>query len=265
MKKLFLLGIFLVIVGIGVVAYGSWAQREQDVLDRVRWQETKDTEKYVSFVDKFNKARLKNEFQTLEKEFVSLPKKYQESLGGKIKLKMAILNFSEAEELLDRARRLQASLSIPGTLPEKRQVGVDHEGKPVWVQDPPEPPKAHPAAMELLNKAIPVYHECKREIDRLGEVKGDDLHNFHLNYVKGEIYHRYTQLFATQETARELFNQTVTYYKHALRYKPADTDTVINIELLIRDEQGMAGGAGPQQQRTKMLNQTPGSGRSKGN
>jgi len=56
----------------------------------------------------------------------------------------------------------------------------------------------------------------------------------------------------------------VTYYKYALRHKPGDRDTVINIELLIKDAQGMGQGQ-PQQQRNRLLNQQPGVGRSKGN
>ena len=266
MRKLIFLGVLLLAAGIGVVAYGRWAQQKQNITDDSRWEEIKQAEKYASFVKKFNTVASKDDFTALEKDLSSLPKKYQESLGPQIKLKVAILNFAEAEDLLDRARGMQQSLTVPSIPPAPRQVGVDAMGQPVYTQDPPEPPKIHPAAMELLNKATPLYKDCKREVDRLAEVKGDDTHNFRLNYIKGEVYHRYTQLFATQETVRELFNQTVTCYKHALRYKAADTNTVINIELLIRDEQGMAGGPGPgQQQQMKLLNQAAGSGRLKGN
>lgn len=266
MKKLLFVGILLVLAGVGVVAFGQWAQNQQDQEDNVKLQEMKDAKKYVSFVARFNKAATKEDYVALERELSKLPKQYQESFSSQIKLKLAILNFGEAEELLNRARGLQASLTVPPPPPEKRQVGVDQMGQPVYVQDQAPPPKIHPAAMELLNKAIPLYNDSKKEVDRLGEVKGNADYNFRLNYVKGEVYHRYTQLFATQETARPLFNQTVTYYKNALKYKPADTDTVINIELLIRDEQGMAGGAGqPEQQKSKLLNQQAGSGRSKGN
>lgn len=266
MKKLIFLGSLLVLGSVAVAAYGFWAQEKQNVVDRVRWQESKDSEKYASLVTKFNGAKSKDEYLAVEKELSALPKKHQEALTPQIKLRMAMLNFAEAEDLLNRARALQASLSVPPLPPEKRQVGVDNMGNPVFVQDQAPPPEIHPMAMKLLEKAIPLYNDSKKEMDRLTEVKGDNDYNFRLNYVKGEVYHRYTQLFATQETAKELFNQTVTFYKQALRYKPADTNTVINIELLIRDEQGMGGGAGqPQQQRSKLLNQQAGHGHSKGN
>lgn len=266
MKKLFFVGVFFVLCGVGIVAYGQWAQNKQNVLDEARWRETKDAKRYNVFIDRFNNASTKIAYEALEKELVTLPKQYQDVLSSQIKLRVAVLNFEEAQELLDRARALHASLSLPAPPPEKVQTGVDSMGQPIYKIDQLPPSKPHSSVLELLDKSMVLYNNSKREVDRLAEVKGDVDYNFRLNYVKGEVYHRYTQLFATQETARELFNQTVTYYKHALRYKPADTNTVINIELLIRDEQGMTGGAGqPDQQKSKLLNQTPGSGSSKGN
>lgn len=266
MRKLLLLGVVLLLAGGGVIAYGVIAQDKQNAADRVRWQETQEARKFSKFVEQVNDAKTKDDYKALEATIATLPKKQQEALAPHVKLKQAVLNFAEAEELLNRARGLQTSLTVPTPPPEKRQVGVDSMGNPVYAQDQPEPTKIHPTAMKLFNEAVPLYESSKREMDRLTEIKGNDAYNFRLNYVKGEVYHRYTQLFATQETARELFNQTVTFYKHALRYKPADTDTVINIELLIKDEQGMAGNAGqPQQQKSKLLNQAAGSGRSKGN
>lgn len=264
MKKLLFLGVLVTLAGAGVVGYGMWAQQKQNEEDLVRWQETQQVTRLNDFVDKFNGAKSKDDYRILEAGLSKLPKKHQDLMGPQIKLKLAVFDFEEAEDLLDRARGLQQSLTVPQPPPPPAITHYDHHGQPVHGQPPAPPVKIHPAAMAMFEKAVPLYHNAKKEMDRLSEAKGDADYNFRLNYIKGEVYHRYTQLFATQETAKELFNQTVTYYKTALRYKPADINTVINIELLIRDEQGMGGAGQPQQQRNKLLNQQPGSGRSKG-
>ena len=252
MKKLIFLGTFFIVAGAGVIGYGIWAQQKQNEEDFDRFQEIKQTTRLNSFIDKFNKAKSKQDYKNLETGLANLSKKHQELLGPQIKLKLAVFDFEAAEDLLDRARALQQSLTDP-MLTQKSDAKETASLK------------VHPSALSLFEKSIPLYQNAKKEVDRLNEAKDDPDYNFRLNYIKGEVYHRYTQLFGNEETARELFNQTVVYYKQALRFKPADTNTVINIELLIRDEDGMAGPrTNPSQTRSKLLNQAPGSGRYKG-
>jgi tetratricopeptide (TPR) repeat protein len=246
MKKLILLGLLVAAGGGTTLYFGLEDDKLQATAESKRATEQQEISRTNEYLVAFNKAGTVEEVRVLLSKLESLPPELQEKVTPAVKLRLAILNFQEAERLLNRARQLQAAL----TPPQPQSL-------------PPPPPPIHPQAMELLQKAIPLYEEAKKDVDRLSDRKDNPSYNFLLNYTKGEVYHRHLMLFGNEETAKELFSQAVTYYKMALRHKPGDTDTVINIELLIRDGEGM--GQGPQQQRNRLLNQQPGSGRSKGN
>ncbi len=250
MKILLLIGLTLGITG-GVCAYiGIKDDKQQVVVNKKSAEELAKVREINACVDKFNKFSSEEDAKFVLDKASTLPKQLQDALIPAAKLKLTIVDFLVAEELLDRARALQASLASPP------------EPSPPGITTPPKPSPPHPLAMQMFQKAVPLYENSKKTIDTLYENK-DEKYNFLLNYTKGEVYHRYLQLFGTEETAKELLAQTVVFYKKALNYKPNDMNTVINIELLINDAAGM-NGMGPQQQRNKLLNQMPGSGRSKG-
>jgi hypothetical protein len=139
---------------------------------------------------------------------------------------------------------------------------------PNWAPQPPQPPqppKIHPSVQAIVEKAIPLYEDAKKRIDRVQEQKGDSNFNYSMHYLKGEIYFRHLQILATKETQQELFRQTMNEYKLALRERPGDNDTSINIEILIKEAKGGGGGDDPNGRQNKMLNQSVGFGRTKGN
>jgi hypothetical protein len=259
MKKLILVGVLLAAAGGTALYFGLEDDKRQAAEEKKVADEALHVGVTNDTIDMLHNAKTVDDVNyVLTERYKLLPKHLQEKVGPLAKLKLAVLSFEKAEKHLDRARGLQAALAEPPGQPTP-----DPQNPMIMVQPPP--PKIHPLAMAEFQKSVPLYESSKKEIDRLSEIKGDDRYNFLLNYSKGEIYHRYLHLFATQETAPQLLAQAVTYYKHALRHKPGDTDTVINIELLIKDSQGMGGQGQPQQQRNRLLNQQPGSGRSKGN
>ena len=180
----------------------------------------------------------KKELWELKAAISTLPDKEQEDLMPLVDLRLAILTFQEAEKLLGEAGSMHRTLG-------------DDDGE------------LHPMVNRLLNKSIRKYEESKRIVDNLGEMDDSDNYNFALNYVKGEIYFRHLQLLRTPETANALFKSTVNYFKFALRYKERDTNTVVNIELLIKKQSQFAS-ADPKLQKRQLLNKA-GVGSSKGN
>lgn len=259
MKKLFILGLVLTIAGMVCVYFGvdEDAEASRVNIEHAKEQQLiNDANKLLSV---FNNAKTCAEIDEVISKVESLPKALQSDVLALAKLRRSIFLFEEAEALLDRAKQIQQALVSPKPTPV-----VQH---PVDRQDPrsaPQGPAIVPPAMELLEKAMPLYEAAKSGVDQLGDSKTNQKYNFTLNYTKGEIYHRYLQVFSTQENAREILAQAVMYYRMALKCQPVSRETVINIELLIKDAEAM-GSAGSKQQKNRLLNQAPGGGHLRGN
>lgn len=260
MKKLLLLGLFLGVVGVGAIYFGIQEDQKQSQAESDHETRLNHVTSVNGYIERLEKATTSQEVQAILFEIDKLPKDMQEEVKSLGKLKGAILSFQEAEEFLNRAWAIQVATAAPRDEPT-----IDPNNPQITI--PPPPAAISPLAKQLFQKSVPLYEASKREIDRLSEVKGKGKYNHLLYYSKGEIYHRYLQLFATEETAKELLAQTVTHYKHALRHKPGDMATVINIELLIKESKGNGGGQGQDQrpQRNRLLSQQAGSARFKGN
>jgi hypothetical protein len=97
-----------------------------------------------------------------------------------------------------------------------------------------------------------MYELARKEVEKLKDTSDNDF-NYNVNYLKGEIYYRFLELIADQETSQEIFNQTVTYYKQALRYRPNDINTVVNIELLIKNQSNLVSTTPNQSRKKQML------------
>lgn len=158
-------------------------------------------------------------------------------------LKKARFLFEKAERYLNKAAEIENAFYIP-------QEIVNAEDEANGHQQPQQ--SLHPMTLKLLNISQDYYEQARKLIDNIPDTDDKDF-NFSVNFLKGVIYHRFLMLFASQENVFELFSQTVSSYKSALKYKNGDIDTVINIELLIKDNKNLAA-ASPQGQRNKMLN-----------
>lgn len=218
---------------------------------------------------KFNKANAylsKGDTGLAEFLLDGLDKQSKEKLESYVNLKNASIMFNKGEYYLRRAEEVEYALTIK----EKKTAPppTDPENPDVEQLPPPmEQQKAlHPMTIQLLNKAIDCYDNARKEIDKLSE-NSDANFNFSLNYLKGEIYYRVLEYMSEQNTAQELFNQTLSYYKIALRHKAGDINTVVNIELLIKNQNSLlANASDPQAKHKQMLNsRKAGLGNSKGN
>ena len=159
-------------------------------------------------------------------------KNVQEDLSPYLALRRAVAFFDEAESNLFRGLDIQRSVAIPQA----------------------EEQEMHPLTRESLQKAAECYEKARKEVDNISENK-DVAFNYNLNYIKGEIYYRYLQYMSDQDNAQELFNQTLNCYKNALKYRMADINTVVNIELLIKNKSAFIGdAANPQAKKKQMLN-----------
>ncbi len=166
-------------------------------------------------------AELGGPTEIMVKDFAKLSQKFY--------LKRSLLYFEEAEVNLRRAVEIETAAGGIGD-------------------------SLHPLTKLALDKAVKLYEKARKEVEKVKEDKDDDL-NFYTNYLKGEISYRFLELIADKESAPEIFNQTVMYYKQALRCKPNDINTVVNIELLIKNKDKLMGsGTGPQQRKKQMLN-----------
>jgi len=168
-------------------------------------------------------------------------KKLPKELAPYHSLKEAMFIYKQGEVLIERAAQIENALHVP--VPPSIHEDED---------DNTPSQQLNPKTAKLLKESQVCYEQARKIVDNLAETTDKDF-NYHLNYLKGLIYHRYLIFFSSQENATELFNQSITHYKNALKNKPSDVDTVINIELLIKDGKGFAG-ASPRVQRNKMLN-----------
>lgn len=265
--KILLFGIVVVVLGAGAVAYGHYLN--EDYIARIAEYETvvENIQSQKNFLKQVDNAKNRHELIALEGKLSAYPKDFQDKVGPHIGLRIISTTFDEADDIFDRARKLQLSLVLPEPEPQLQQSlepqDDPYKHAPMAPPPPPKIPEIHPVAQALADKAMPLYEEMKKRIDKMSNIDGDDNYNFAFHYTKGEVYYRYMQFFGTQETIKELYKQTVNEFKLALRYKPGDVNTVINIELLIKNDPG--GGQNSEKNRQKMLNQSAGFGRSKGN
>jgi len=271
MKKFIFLSIVVLAGGAYLLVQARNTEKEQqDAIAKVKLDNyTIDfTNEYIAQV---NDAVTITQLDDLERKLPYIWPEWNDSDSQKkvkatLSLKKAKVQFLEAEALLKQAIDLQNALTLPPLPPDPPMPTTDSTGHgynaaQTLPREPPPPP-IHPAAKEALEKAEKLYVSSKKQIDKLNDIPGDKDYNFSLNYTKGEIYHRHLLFLSTPENQQELLIQTATYYKKALGLKPGDTNTVINIELLLKQSQG--GGQQQVSQPQRMLNQM-GVGKSKGN
>ena len=233
MKK-FVFGIICLALAVGAFAYMD--SREKQIDDR----EYQRAERFYKqqLADNFVRNAI-NEAKSLDDlyKIKELPK----DLMNYYSLKEAAFLFKQAEIVIEKAAQVENALHVPAEEPSNPE-------------DPNQQPQQelNPKTIKLLKESEVYYDKARKIVDNLPETLDKDF-NFRVNYLKGLIYHRYLLFFSNQENVVELFNQAVTHYRTALKNKPSDVDTVINIELLIKDGKNLIG-ANPQSQRNKMLN-----------
>jgi len=269
MKKLLLLVLVTLAGGSYMMFYSKAQDYERQQKETECQAQIKKVDAVNAFIKSINEAKTVAQLESLEAElahWLDPDGDAHKKVRSTILLKKARVSFDEAEELLQQAISLQQALNLPPLpppLPPPQSELADPHNH--YNSAPPSRPELsiHPAAQEALIKADKLYVDSKKYLDKLSDIPGDTSYNFSLNYLKGEVYYRHTMFRSSSETVQDLFTQTATYYKKALSYKPGDVDTTVNIELLLKQQQGMMGEAG-QSQPQRMLNQM-GMGKSKGN
>lgn len=225
-----LTSLFLAIIVFSYFHRKDIEMQDNSVYEALRLQQKqKDVNE---FIERINTAKTIAELSQLEKELSKIDEWTAANLLSYIKLKDARLQFYKAEEDLQTAVDLESALA-----PEGRT-------------------ELNPLTVAALKKAVAGYDNIRKQVDNLTDGPNMDF-NYHVNYLRGCVYHRILQFASDETNAQELFNQTLQHYKNALRYHPADINTVINIELLIKDQQDLANNAGQpkgQRQRKQMLN-----------
>jgi hypothetical protein len=261
----------LMLIGFGLVSIQHFSKMEEDSDDaqtrRINeyYEEQVLENKVRSMV---NKAKSVADLDKAEVALADLPKQYKERIAPTIALKKATMLFEEAESYLTKAIEVERAAALPPPPPPMPPAPEHQGGVPEQVATPPQeqPRELHPLTLANLNKATALYEQTRKLCEGLKESGYSDF-DYHLNYLKGEVYYRLLELVADQESAPEMFNQALTYYKYALRSKNNDINTVINIELLIKNQQSLTGGAqNPQARKKQMLNSKKyGIGKSSGN
>jgi len=260
MKKL-LFGLSLIALAYASHLYLERIQSQSTKTDMAAAKEIYDNQNaYNNMTLLINKADSLDHIEVIESLMPDLSKENREKLVPYISLKKASLLFNQGEYYLRRAAEIE------GSVVEPKQPPMEQDDPENQVEQLPSPQQYHPLTVEMLKKAVDFYERARKEADKLTESADADF-NFSLNYLKGEIYYRYLELLADNDTAQELFNQTLNYYKLALRYKPGDIDTVVNVELLIKNQSSLlANSNNPQAKRKQMLNvRKPGLGSGRGN
>jgi hypothetical protein len=215
-----------------------------------------------------NNAKTLEEIELVEQKMQELANK--DKVAQYVAIKKSRLLFEEAEMYMRRAVEIEKAVFIPDPPKPVPVPMVDPNNPyatPTTPMPPPEPPRIyHPLTLVNLEKAFALYDKARKESEKLKESDDNDF-NFNLNYLKGEIYYRILELMADQESAPELFNQTLSYFKFALRSRNNDVDTSVNIELLIKNQNSLMGNANnPQARKKQMLNSGKfGVGKSSGN
>lgn len=257
MKKL-LLG--LLFVGLGLVSLLHFSKMEAELED----DQTLSINTFYNAQVIDNKVRtLVNQAVTLddlervESQLESLSKESKDKIGPTIALKKSAILFAQAEDYLRKAIEVENAVFEPKVI-EQPMPPPDPENppdNPAEVLPPPtaQPKVLHPLTIVNLNKATALYEQARKAVEKVKD-SGDADFDYHLNYLKGEIYYRILELIADQESAPELFNQALTYYKYALRNRNSDINTIVNIELMIKNQSGLMGNGNPQARKKQLLN-----------
>ncbi len=254
----------LMLIGFGLAAIQHFSRMEQQSDDELTQRINKTYEEEVldnKVRDAVNKAKSNADLEKAENMMGSLPKEYRERIAPTIALKKATFVFEEAEGYLQKAVEIERA----SALPPPAQMVPNPENPAEQIPAPQQERELHPLTVVNLNKAIALYEKSRKLSEGLKDTGRSD-YDFHLNYLKGEIYYRLLELVADQESAPEMFNQALTYYKYALRNNNNDINTVINIEILIKNQNALGGGQNPQARKKQMLNSKKfGVGKSTGN
>lgn len=262
MKRL-LFGLILVAGGVFTIVYCS--QVEKDAENEYELQMSKAFDEHL-LSDKVrslvNNAKTLQEIETAEMLVQTIPDKNE--VAPILALKKSTIIFNEAEDYLRKAIEIERAATLPPEPPP--MPPATNEAGEVIPPPQPQPRELHPLTLANLNKATALYEKARKEMEKVKDT-GDANFDYHMNYLKGEIYYRLLELVADQESAPELFNQTLTYYKYALRNRNNDINTVINIEILIKNQNDLTGGNNqPQARKRQMLNSKKyGVGKSSGN
>lgn len=257
-------------LGFLVLAYASFVYLDNKQIQLYNGDSVIAKEVYDKQV-KFNEVnKLLAKADTYEKlvmaqiEVEFLDKASKDKLMPYVLMRKASILFNEGEVFLRRAEEIEFSLTLPE--PKESTPYTIDPANPYATPPAPEPKKYHPLTLDMLGRATNCYEEARKLVDTLSDNSEADF-NFEMNYLKGEIYYRFLEFLADADTAQELFNQTLSYYKMALRHKPGDINTVVNIELLIKNQSAfLANSNNPQVKRKQMLNvRKAGLGSSKGN
>lgn len=262
MKK-FILGCMF--IGFGLASIQHFSKMEDQVDDAFTKRVNQQYEEQVvdlKIRGLVNGAKTQDDLDKAEMMLQQLPQAYRDSIMPTLSLKRSAFWFNEAEEHLRKAIEIERAVSFPQP-PPKTWPPVDESDTE---QLPPPAKELHPLTTANLNKAIALYEKARKNAEALKDDGTTDF-NYHLNYLKGEIYYRMLELVADQESAQEIFNQALTYYKYALRSRNNDMNTVINIEILIKNGGGLVNNAGNPQAKKKQLltSKKYGIGRSSGN
>jgi hypothetical protein len=247
MKWLFF-SLVLALAGAGVLAFNHYYEQEQQLAEARRDTLLKETEEVNELSKLITSTKNKEGLLALQGRVKLVSDKRLEPV---FQLALATAIFEDGERYLSKAIEVNNALATPP--PPRTPPVKDHMGQYVEQPQPPPPP-LHPLVVKNLDMAFKNYKEAKELCDKIQTQPDNNNFNFSMNYFKGEVYYRHTQLLSTPETAKELFDQTLVSWKHALRYKARDIDTVINIELLIKNQQQMLSGAvQPGANRPQML------------
>lgn len=216
---------------------------------------------YLSKVKENELNELLNNAKTVED--VELVEQKMQDLDNKDQLvqyaafKKSKLLFEEAEKYMRQAVEIERAVYIPSPKSAVQAPMVD-PNNPYATPTTPTPTESvdpriyHPLTIENLNKAFALYEKARKESEKLKE-GNDSNFNFNINYLKGEIYYRVLELMSDQDSATELFNQTLSYYKLALRSRNNDVNTTINIEILIKNKNSLMSNANNPQARKKQM------------
>jgi tetratricopeptide (TPR) repeat protein len=265
MKKLFL---GLLFIGLGLVSIQHFSKMEVGLDDAKtrfinEYYESQVLDNKIRAA--VNQAKTIDDLDRIESQLTALSKTDRERITPTIALKKSAILFNQAEDYLRKAIEIENAVADSGG-PVDPMPPPDPENTHEAIPPPAQPRLLHPLTTAHLNKAFVLYEQARKGVEKLKD-SGDADFDYHLNYLKGEIYYRILELMADQESAPELFNQALTYYKYALRNRNSDINTVVNIELMIKNQNGLIGNAGnPQARKKQMLNSKKyGIGKSSGN
>lgn len=256
--KRFIFGLMFIAIGMFTIYHFSNAENNFEDMEILRMHKGYEEQVLDNEVRKtVNNAKSISDLEKAETMLQTLPQREQDRIAPYIALKKAVIWFNEAEEYLRKAAEIENATVIPDPMPLLLN--------PEQIPAPQQQRILHPLTTVMLNKAFNLYEKARKESEKLKDIQDSDF-NYHMNYLKGEIYYRILEFLADQESAPEIFNQTLTYYKYALRNRGNDINTIVNIEILIKNQDGLVGDAGNPQRKKQMLNSKKyGIGKSSGN